>query len=136
MLLEMWPACPAQGWVTSEYGYRRHPITKRRAMHQGIDVANVEGTEIHAPWRGRVLKVRRSRGAGRYVVIDSGRLRVTLAHLSAAKVSVGDWLSKGDLVGLMGHTGHATGDHLHLEVREHGKTVDPAFAFLSCPRPP
>jgi len=136
MLLEAWPACPAEGWVTSEYGYRRHPITKRRSMHQGIDVGNVEGTEVRAPWQGRVLKVRRTRGAGRHVIIASGGLRLTLAHLGVVKVSAGDWVPKGALVGLMGHTGRTTGDHLHLEIRKRGKTVDPAFAFWSCHKIP
>lgn len=136
MLLQVWPECPAQGWVTSEYGQRKHPITGRWAKHEGIDVGNDEGTPVRAPWRAEVLKVRRTRGAGLHVVLSSGPLRLTMAHLSDVEVGEGDRLRKGALVGLMGHTGRATGDHLHLEVRHRGRTVDPSFAFASCPRLP
>lgn len=132
LLLEVFPACPAEGWITSEYGYRRHPITGRRAKHEGIDVANREGTPVRTPWAGYVLRVRRTRGAGLHVVVASGRLRVTMAHLSAVGVSQGDVLPRGALVGLMGHTGRATGDHLHLEIRRAKRTVNPAFAFAAC----
>jgi murein DD-endopeptidase MepM/ murein hydrolase activator NlpD len=133
MVARLWPACPAEGWVTSEFGYREHPITGRHRKHRGIDVGNEEGTPIRAPWSGRVRKVRRVRDYGLYVVIDSGPLRLTMAHLSAARVKAGDVVPKGSLVGLMGHTGRATGDHLHLELRRGRKIVDPSFVFMSCP---
>ena len=136
MWFELWPACPTEGWMTSGYGYRVHPISGRRAKHQGIDVANKEGTELRTPWRGRVSRIRRTRGAGLHVVIVSGRLRVLMAHLSAVEVSEGDALDRGALVGLMGRTGRVTGPHLHLEVRDGGKVVDPTFAFASCRRLP
>lgn len=101
-------------------------------MHEGIDVANHEGTPVRAPWRGRVVRVRRSRGSGLHVVVASGLLRVTMTHLSTAEVSEGDDLSKGDLVGLMGHTGRVTGDHLHLQIKRDGKNINPRFSLASC----
>ena len=135
LLLELWPACPAEGWVTSEYGYRDHPIAHRRRFHYGIDIGNAQDTPVHAPWSGKVTRVSRSRGAGRHIIISSGRFRVLLAHLHEAKVSEGDWVSKGDVVGLMGHTGAATGDHLHIELRVDGKYQDPTVALLACQTP-
>jgi murein DD-endopeptidase MepM/ murein hydrolase activator NlpD len=131
-LIGMWPSCPAEGWVTSEYGYRTHPITGRRAFHSGIDVGNEEGTLVRSPWAGRVVKVRRSRDFGLYVVVSSGPLRLLMAHLSEAKVQEGQRLHKGAVVGLMGHTGRATGDHLHLEIRHRRKRVNPRFSLVSC----
>jgi murein DD-endopeptidase MepM/ murein hydrolase activator NlpD len=131
-MLQFMPACPAQGVVSSPYGWRVHPISGRRSFHEGIDVANVEGTEVRTPWEGTVRKIHRNRSYGRHVVIDSGSLRVTLAHLSEVEVVKGQRLEKGDLVGLMGHTGRVTGDHLHLEVRHDGKVRNPVFALTSC----
>lgn len=133
-LFQVWPSCPAEGWVTSEYGYRHHPILSRRSFHRGIDIANKEGTEVRSPWNGRVEKVRRTRGHGLHVVVVSGPLRVVLSHLSEALVSEGDAVPKGSVVGLMGHTGRATGDHLHLEVQvPFRRAVDPSFALVGCP---
>jgi len=132
MLLRLWPSCPAEGWITSEYGYRTHPISGHRAFHGGIDVGNAEGTRVRAPWDGRVVKVRRNRDFGLYVVVASGPLRLLMAHLSDATVEKGDWVPRGAVVGLMGHTGRVTGDHLHLEIRRRRRRVNPRFALVSC----
>lgn len=133
--LQVMPACPAEGWVTSEYGYREHPITHRRRFHQGIDIANKAGTPVHSPWRGTVTRVGRNRYAGRFVVVQSGELLVRFLHLQEPTVSKGDQLSSGDQIGLMGSSGRATGPHLHLEVRYHGKTQDPSVTRLQCLTP-
>lgn len=135
LLLNFWPSCPAEGWVTSEYGYRRHPITHRRKFHRGIDVANVAGTEIHSPWRARVARVARSRGMGLHVVLTSGPFRITMAHMRAVDVRRGDLVPRGGLVGRMGSSGAATGPHLHLELRDGSRLLDPSIAFLGCTPP-
>ena len=135
LLLNFWPSCPAEGWVTSEYGYRRHPITHRRKFHRGIDMANVAGTEIRSPWGARVARVTRSRGMGLYVVLTSGPFRITMAHLRAVDVAKGDVLPPGGLVGRMGSTGAATGPHLHLELRARNRLLDPSVVFMGCRTP-
>jgi murein DD-endopeptidase MepM/ murein hydrolase activator NlpD len=136
LLVTLWPACPAEGWITSDYGYRRHPISRKTKFHYGVDIANVRGTEVRTPWEGRVAAVRRRRGAGLHVVVASGALRVTLAHLDEVRVSRGDRLERGAVVGLMGRSGRATGVHLHVEVRIGRRHRDPRFALVGCPARP
>lgn len=131
-LLRVLPYCPAEGTLTSEYGFRKHPVTQRYAFHQGIDIANVEGTPIRAPWDGEVVQIKRTRGSGLYVVIQSGSLRVVMRHFSSLLVQEGDLLAKGAVVGYMGHSGRATGDHLHLEIRKKRKTLNPAIVRILC----
>lgn len=133
VLLEVLPACPAAGWVTSEYGPRRHPVLRTRRFHHGVDVANVRGTPVHAPWRAEVVRVARSRTAGLHVVLRTGGITTTLAHLSRALVAEGDEVSRGALVGLMGRSGRATGPHLHVALKRGRRSADPAFLLARCP---
>ena len=136
LLLHFWPSCPAEGWVTSEYGYRRHPISHRRQFHRGIDVANEAGTPVRSPWKGQVVKVTRSRHGGRFVVVQSGVFRLTFFHLQSTTVTRGDQLDPGDQLGLMGSSGRTTGPHVHLEMRSRGRTLDPSVTLLRCPTRP
>jgi murein DD-endopeptidase MepM/ murein hydrolase activator NlpD len=133
LLVQMWPVCPIEGRITSDYGYRTHPVTGIKKFHDGIDVANVEGTPIRAPWNAEVVGVRRSPNAGLHVVLRSGGIDITLAHLSRAHVKRGDLVKQGQIVGLVGQTGRATGPHLHLSLRRGSRSRDPAFAFVACP---
>jgi len=135
LLLEFWPVCPAEGWVTSEYGYRRDPMTHRRKFHRGVDVANEAGTPVHSPWGGTVSTVARSRYGGRFVVVRSGPFKMTFLHLQTATVAKGDQVERGDQLGLMGSSGRATGPHVHLGMRLRGKTVNPSMALLRCRAP-
>jgi len=134
-LLELWPACPARGWVTSEYGWRTHPISHRRKFHRGVDVGNAAGTAIRTPWHARVVRVRRGSGMGLHVVLQAGPLRLTMAHMRSTEVRAGDVVARGDVVGRMGASGRATGPHLHLEVRRGGRLLDPSVALLGCRGP-
>lgn len=136
LFLHLSPACPAEGWITSEYGYREDPITHKRGFHQGIDIANKEGTPLFAPWSGKILKVTRARDSGLFVVLQTGELRWTFMHLKAANVHQGDQVYRGDQLGALGQSGRATGPHVHLEVRHHGKTQDPSLSLRTCPRLP
>lgn len=131
-LMEAWPACPAEGWVTSEYGWREHPISHRRKFHRGVDVGNRVGTPVRSPWTARVVRVRRRGSYGLHVVLQAGPLRLTMAHLRSARVRRGDIVPRGTLVGHMGASGRATGPHLHLEVRGGGRLLDPSVALLGC----
>ncbi len=117
---------PASGVVTSEFGEVR--ITH---IHQGIDIANNTGTPIRATANGTVIAVGTSGNFGKRIMIyhgtdENGTTYVTIyAHLSEFKVEVGEKVSQGDLIGLMGNTGVSTGTHLHYEVRVNGIPVNP-----------
>lgn len=118
-------ARPSSGYVTSEFGYRIHPIYGSRRLHGGIDIGG--GGAIRAAKSGRVITARYSPSWGNYVRIDHGNGVVTLyAHmLSNLKVSAGQTVSQGQQVGTMGTTGSSTGVHLHFEVHQNGRRVNP-----------
>lgn len=118
-------ARPSGGYVTSEFGYRNHPIQGIVKLHGGIDIGG--GGPILAAKAGRVITAQYSSSWGNYVRIDHGNGIITLyAHmLSNLKVSVGQKVSQGQQLGVMGSTGRSTGTHLHFEVHENGRRVNP-----------
>jgi murein DD-endopeptidase MepM/ murein hydrolase activator NlpD len=114
------------GRVSSDYGWRTHPITGKRSFHPGIDIANKVGTSILAYAGGTVTTTGWTNSYGNYIVIDhGGGLETYYIHLSGFDVSVGDSVSGGQLIGRMGKTGSATGSHLQFEVRVNGSAVNP-----------
>ncbi|MDO9535713.1 MAG: M23 family metallopeptidase [Bacillota bacterium] len=117
---------PAQGRVTSGFGSRISPFTRRREFHYGIDIAAPRGTLIIASADGKVTEASYRRGHGNTVIINHGYgIRTMYAHLSSISVSVGDQVLKGQKIGLMGSTGVSTGSHLHYEVHLNGVAVNP-----------
>lgn len=122
-----WPVAGAT--VTSGYGDRTDPFTGKPAFHSGIDLAAPEGTPVAALWAGEVIGAD-SVGAGslgKYVTVTcENGLEIRCAHMSALSVQVGDRVAAGDRLGAVGHTGRATGPHLHLEIRQNGELRDPA----------
>ncbi len=120
-----WPV-PSDGRITSDYGYRIHPITGVKTFHKGIDIPANSGAQIVAAESGKVITAAYINGYGNTVVIDHGKGMSTLyAHNSSLKVKSGQEVTKGDVVALAGSTGFSTGPHLHFEVRLNGATVDP-----------
>lgn len=114
------------GRLSSDYGWRTHPITGKRSFHDGIDIANQVGTSINAYADGTVTKASWTDSYGNYIVIDhGGGLETYYIHLSGFDVSVGDSVSAGQLIGRMGKTGSATGSHLQFEVRVNGVPQNP-----------
>lgn len=117
---------PAEGAITSEFGLRKHPITRKQHWHEGIDIANARGTAVESTAHGRVVRVERERGYGLIIEIDHGHGWTSCyAHLSHATVAVGDEVGAGTVIGKMGRSGVATGVHLHYELRRYGMAVDP-----------
>jgi murein DD-endopeptidase MepM/ murein hydrolase activator NlpD len=113
-------AWPAQGAVTSPFGQRWG------RMHTGIDIGAPEGAPIVAAAAGTVLVAGWVEGYGNTVVIDHGGGIATLyGHQSSIAVAVGQPVTRGQVVGAVGNTGHSTGPHLHFEVRVNGSPVDP-----------
>lgn len=114
--------------MTSKFGMRRHPVYRRWKMHSGTDFAAPRGTPIYAAASGQVTIARWYGGAGRYVQIDhrngynSGYMHMTRFAKGMKK---GRNVKKGQIIGYVGSTGTATGNHLHFEVRKNGKKVNP-----------
>lgn len=121
---------PVNGWISSYYGWRVHPIFGTRRMHTGVDLAAIAGTPIYAAEAGTVIIAGVRGGYGNAVVIDHGGGLATLyAHQSRLTVSVGENVAAGERIGFVGCTGYCTGDHLHFEVHINGKHTDP-MAYL------
>lgn len=111
---------PLEGVLTSDFGLRHG------RPHQGIDVAAPVGTPICTVLPGRVVFAGERGDYGRLVeVAHGGGWTSRYAHLDVLEVDVGDVLDNGDVLGTVGTTGNATGPHLHLELRLHGRPVDP-----------
>lgn len=121
---------PANGPVTSPYGYRTHPISGERKLHAGIDIGAPNGSTVVAAAGGTVVYAGWYSGYGLAVVINHGDGIATLyAHHSSLSVSTGQKVGRGQRVGAVGSTGYSTGPHLHFEVRKNGTPVDPMPYF-------
>ena len=117
---------PANGPMTSGYGYRTHPIFGDGRMHTGIDIGAAYGAPVIAADAGVVAYVGVMSGYGNVIVVDhGGGLATTYNHLSAFGVSSGQSVGRGVPIGNVGCTGYCTGPHLHFEVRINGSPVDP-----------
>ena len=117
---------PVNGAVGSPFGYRVHPILGVKRLHTGVDINAASGAPIVASGAGTVILAQTYGGYGRAVVIDHGGGLTTLyAHQSQMAVSVGEEVSRGEVIGYVGCSGSCTGPHLHFEVRVSGVPVDP-----------
>ena len=126
-----WPLS-IQGRVSSNFGYRIHPISGVRRLHAGVDIAAPGGTPILAAESGTVIRVQYlSTGYGQNVIIAHGSNLVTLyGHMSSINVVAGQTVSRGQVIGGVGSTGASTGNHLHFEVRVNGSPVSP-WGYIS-----
>ena len=114
------------GWISSYYGMCTDPFTGKATRHKGVDFAGKEGAEVIAVAAGVVTWSGDRFGYGEMVEINHGNgFSTRYAHNSKNLVAVGDQVSKGQVVSLMGRTGRATGPNLHFEVMRGGRKVDP-----------
>ena len=112
--------------LLSGFGYRIHPIFKVRKMHAGIDFTAPRGTPIQATGNGKIIKAGRGSGYGNRVIIDHGYGYQTLyAHMDRIDVKVGQTVTRGEKIGLVGNTGASTAPHCHYEVIYKGQKVNP-----------
>lgn len=114
------------GMVTSSYGWRKHPVKGGRKHHNGLDIAAKLGMPVLAPASGIVVFSGVRNGYGNVVEIDHGNGYVSLlAHHSKLLVKAGDVVDSTTVIAKAGRTGYATGVHVHVEVRQHGRLLNP-----------
>lgn len=124
---------PAEGCVSSSYGYRIHPVYGTEGFHSGLDIAADEGSEVLAVFGGEVIETGVGEKSGNYIRLDNGKGVQTLyCHCSEILARKGQRVSAGEKIALVGQTGLATGPHLHLELRVDGELCDPASLFQNC----
>lgn len=123
VLPQQWPV---DGVLTSPFGYRRSPFTRRWTMHTGLDLGAPYGAPIYATNDGLVSYVGWDAGHGNSVFVDHGdEVTTRYHHASQVLVSEGDLVAVGDILALVGSTGMSTGPHLHYELVIGGEKVDP-----------
>lgn len=121
----MWP-CPSCHYITSQFGWRYHPIYQTQKYHSGVDIGASYGATIVAADGGTIITAGSVSGYGNCVVINHGNGITTLyGHMSSIAVSVGQKVSKGQTIGYVGSTGNSTGPHLHWEVTVNGVRQNP-----------
>ena len=119
--------------MASGYGWRIHPIYKTRKFHYGMDFSAPVGTEIYATGDGVVSKVKKSkRGLGYHVVIDHDfGYETVYGHMSGFEVRKGQKVTRGQVIGYVGSTGHSTAPHLHYEVHKNGRKINPLYYYYN-----
>jgi murein DD-endopeptidase MepM/ murein hydrolase activator NlpD len=123
---------PVNGWLSSGFGNRVHPVYRTVRLHAGVDLAAATGTPIIASRGGTVTFVGWMSGYGQTVIVYHGGGVATLyAHMSAFSVAQDTYVAQGARLGSVGMTGTATGPHLHFEVRINGVPQNPC-GFITC----
>ncbi|MCD6224997.1 MAG: M23 family metallopeptidase [Deltaproteobacteria bacterium] len=121
-----------KGWISSKFGYRVSPFTGRKEFHRGLDLATRQGDPIFATADGLVTFSGTKGLLGKTIVIDHGHGMVTrYGHIYKILKKRGDRVKRGDIIALVGSTGHSTGPHVHYEVRLNGISVNPEKFILN-----
>lgn len=124
---------PVDGWKSSDFGWRRHPIYGTNRLHGGTDFAAGTGATIHAADSGTVVYAGWSSGYGQLTCIShGGGVSTCYAHQSQIWVDDGEKVDRDEAIGAVGSTGDSTGPHLHFEVRVHGERVNPVGYLPGC----
>jgi murein DD-endopeptidase MepM/ murein hydrolase activator NlpD len=111
---------PVSGVLTSHYGART------KGFHHGVDIAAPKGTKVKAARGGTVVFRGRKRGFGKLIIVDhGGGVESYYAHLSGFSARKGEKVKRGEVIGKVGRSGKASGHHLHFELRQHGRSIDP-----------
>jgi murein DD-endopeptidase MepM/ murein hydrolase activator NlpD len=128
---------PVHGWKSSDFGERYDPFYRVWQLHAGTDFAAPGGTPIHAAAGGRVIRAGWSGGYGNYTCVDAGEVdgkdfSTCYGHQSKILVDLGEYVARGDVIGLVGTTGASTGYHLHFETRFNGVPRNPLPYLPDC----
>jgi murein DD-endopeptidase MepM/ murein hydrolase activator NlpD len=113
--------------IGSGFGIRKHPVLGCNKMHKGLDFPARRGTPIYAPADGIIVDITNSKGFGKNIRIRHNNIYTTLyGHLDAfAQKPVGTKIHKGEVIGFVGKTGLTSGEHLHFELHENGRPINP-----------
>jgi murein DD-endopeptidase MepM/ murein hydrolase activator NlpD len=123
---------PTHGWLSSSMGTRADPLTGEKDFHPGLDISADKGDPVYSTADGKVTHAASAGNYGNLVIVDHGySLETRYGHLSVFKVTVGQKVKRGDLLGLVGSTGRTTGAHLHYEVRANGRILNPLQLLLN-----
>ena len=115
-------------YISSGYGYRTHPISKKLTFHHGIDIPAPKNTDVLASDDGIVVFAGYKRGYGNVVEIEHFDSKSTLyAHNNSINVKVGDIVKKGEVISKVGSTGNSTGNHVHFEVKINNERINPIY---------
>lgn len=127
-----YPVTDEKAKLSSRFGYRRDPFSRKYKFHEGDDYSARTGTSVYATANGRIKKSRYSGSFGNYIEIDHGNGYTTsYGHLSRRNVKSGDKVYRGQKIGEVGNTGRSTAPHLHYEIQYNKISVDPAqFYFV------
>lgn len=125
----IWPV-PGYSHISSYYGPRVHPITKKNSFHDGIDIPAPQDTKVLSPASGKVIKTYESDTLGKTVEIECDEYKFVFNHLNFISLEQESLINKGALVGGVGTTGTlSTGNHLHVTVYKNNKKIDPLEIF-------
>jgi len=117
---------PHSGSITSPYGERIHPVTGKKTVHSGVDIAANTGDPVFAVHSGTVERTGYDESNGNYVVLShGGGITSVYIHLSSVSVKTGEIIKPNGKIGEAGSTGISTGPHLHFEIKENGVSRDP-----------
>ena len=117
-------------FISSYFGERKDPFTRRETFHSGIDLAGNLGMKVRAIGPGRIVFVGYFAGYGNLVVIRHAQgITSHYAHLGSVRVHVGEFVNKRNEVGTLGDSGRSTGPHLHFEMRLNGRPFNPLHAL-------
>lgn len=112
--------------LESGYGERQHPVLSVLRMHTGIDLAAKEGVPVVSTEEGKVIKALLADNWGNIIVVQHNDLYSTsYSHLKSMSVKEGDKVTKGQVIGWVGHTGLSSKNHLHFELLKNGEAIDP-----------
>ena len=119
--------------ITSSYGWRTDPITKKKAKHNGLDLrANFETAYAMLP--GEIIKVGKDNRSGLYVTMRCGNITISYCHLSKVAVRKGQHVRAGQIICVTGSSGRSTGPHLHIGIKIDGKWTNPLYLIKAISR--
>ena len=118
---------PVQGFLTSSYGLRIHPITRKRSFHTGVDIGGNAGKKVKVSREGTVIYAGKNGNYGYYVKVKHQLgFETSYGHLHHIIVKVGQKVNRKEVIGTVGNTGSSTGPHLHFEIKQNGRFINPA----------
>ena len=130
----IFPVKRGSDMLSSNFGYRRDPFSKKYKFHDGHDYSARIGTAVYSTANGRIQKSKYWGSFGNYIEIDHGNGYVTAyGHLSKRDVRKGEKVFRGQKIGEVGNTGRSTAPHLHYEVQYWSKAIDPTPFYFNIP---